>query len=69
LGWDAVVLDELGYLPFSRNGGALLFPLIITPPLAFGEWGQVFYDAKMTGSVAKVLSQFAFLCKINRLLE
>jgi DNA replication protein DnaC len=25
---DAVVLDELGYLPFSQNGGALLFRLI-----------------------------------------
>jgi DNA replication protein DnaC len=25
---DAVLLDELGYLPFSQNGGALLFHLI-----------------------------------------
>jgi DNA replication protein DnaC len=55
---DLVILDELGYLPFSASGGALLFhtlsklyectSVVITTNLSFSEWAGIFGDAKMT---------------------
>lgn len=53
-----LIVDELGFVPFDRAGGELLFNLlserherkssIVTTNLAFSEWVQVLGDEKLT---------------------
>ena len=58
---DLVVLDELGFLPFSKEGGQVLFELcselhervsiMITTNLRFADWNGIFGDEIMTTSL------------------
>ncbi len=59
--FDAVLIDELGYVPFDRDGADLLFnfitrvyerkSLVVTTNLPFAKWAQVFRDATTAAAV------------------
>ena len=69
--FDLVILDELGFLPLSRDGGHALFQfcadryetgaLLVTTNLEFSRWTEVFGDAEMTAALLDRLLHHAHI--------
>ena len=69
--YDLLILDELGYIPFSKEGGELLFQVlaerqekgsvIITTNLGFADWTKVFGDPVMTAALLDRLTHRAHI--------
>jgi DNA replication protein DnaC len=72
---DLLIVDELGYLSFSRSGAELLFQvfadryerqsLLITSNLPFGEWGQIFQGERMTAALLDRLTHRCHIFEMN----
>ncbi|MGO9315109.1 MAG: IS21-like element helper ATPase IstB [Syntrophobacteraceae bacterium] len=72
---DLLVLDELGYVPFSKEGAQLLFQVlaerherrsvIVTTNLGFADWTQVFGDATLTAALLDRLTHKAHIIHCN----
>jgi DNA replication protein DnaC len=60
-GYGLLIIDELGYVPFSTEGAQLIFqilaerherkPVMITTNMGFGDWTQIFGDPSMTAAL------------------
>ncbi len=73
--YELVILDELGYIPFSKEGSELLFQVLaerhekgsvmITTNLGFADWTQVFGDPVMTAALLDRLTHKARIINCN----
>ena len=74
--YDLVILDELGYVSFDKEGCEILFNLlsnrndkgsiIITTNLTFDRWEEIFKDAMLTGAMVDRLAYKAHILDISR---
>ena len=68
---DLLILDEVGFVPFTPDGARLLFQvcsdrylkgsLMVTTNLEFARWMEVFGDERLTGAL---LDRFTHHCHI-----
>lgn len=73
--YDLLILDELGYIPFSKEGAELLFQVLAerhekgsvmtTTNLGFADWTQVFGDPVMTAALLDRLTHKAHIINCN----
>ena len=72
---ELLIVDELGYLSFTRSGAELLFQvfadryerssILITSNLPFSEWGQIFQGDRMTAALLDRLTHRCHIFEMN----
>jgi len=72
---QVVVLDELGFIPFTATGAHLIFQfcatlyervaLIVTTNLRFADWTQVFGDERLTAALLDRLTHKAHILEFS----
>lgn len=72
---DVIILDELGYVPFSKTGAELLFDvvsrayertsLIVTTNLPFEQWTEVMGSERLTGALLDRLTHRVHILEAN----
>lgn len=72
---DVLILDELGYVPFTKTGGELLFEVIsrayerlsviVTTNLPFESWTEIFGSERLTGALLDRLTHRVHILEAN----
>ena len=73
--YKLLIIDELGYVPFSKTGAELLFEvfsqryetgsLIVSSNLPFEDWSQVFGCSRLTGALLDRLTHHVHILEMN----
>ena len=73
--YDLIILDELGYISFDREGSELLFTFlslraerkstIITTNLSFDRWNEIFNDAILTAALIDRMTHKSYVINMN----
>jgi len=72
---DLIILDELGFVPFTKEGAEALFTfcasryergsLVITTNLDFARWKEIFGDEALTGALLDRLTHRCHILEMN----
>ena len=75
LNYDLLIIDEMGFVPFSKSGAELLFDIfsgryelgsvMLTSNLPFSDWTQIFGCERLTGALLDRLTHHAHILEMN----